>query len=310
MKVHSLLVVASTLCCAESAVNSCLPDFDFRLGSANLLHLGRTLQLPNPKRLIKQSPVKVVKLGSDLNHRTNVNVTLHSHPEDKMVKLLQKEAMRDAYDLTSRMTEGDLLDVGGHIGLTALMFHKLHPTAHVYVFEPAPLNFFYLAYNAMANGADSTRVHLYNRGLSKDGETFVIEYSPDDTPSTRRASLGHSWGSRAKHYHTVHTFNMEQLHRCLPLHRVGLIKLDCEGCEFDLVPSDPRFFSSRARRVVGEFHGWHVTQPGHVGNVSKRQIQRVKSLLCNRERGAEDRLEWLRGPPGWITSHGTPGKGC
>ena len=310
MMARTVLVVASTLCSAESALNNCLPDFDFRGGSTVLLNLARTLQLPNPNALIRHSPVTVVKLGSELSRSTNVNVTLHSYPEDRMIRMLQKEAERDAYDLASRITEGDLLDVGGHIGLTALLFHKLHPTAHVYVFEPAPLNFFYLAYNAMRNGADSTRVHLYNRRLSKDGESFVIEYSPDDTPSTRRASLGHSWGSHTKHYHIVHTLSMKQLWNCLPLHHVGLIKLDCEGCEFDLVPSEPRFFSARARRVVGEFHGWHVTQPGHAGNVSQKLIQKVKTLLCNRERSAEDRLEWLRGPPGWITSHGTPGKGC
>jgi len=276
----------------------CLPDFIVGDNSTSLFDLAHTLQIHNPVKLIEDSPITTIALGrSPSGGGSLVNVTLHSHPADKMVYMLRKEAARDVYDLGSRTTEGDLLDIGGHIGLTALLFHRLHPDAHVHVFEPAPLNFFYLAYNAVQNGVDGRRVHLYNRGLSRDGSPFLIEYSPDDTTSTRRASLGHSWGKLDKSYHTVRSFGMKQLRSCLPLDDVGLVKLDCEGCEFDLVPSDSQFFSARERRVVGEFHGWHVRQPGHIGNVSHRLVRTVRTLLCRRERQREDRIVWLSEPP-------------
>ena len=32
--------------------------------------------------------------------------------------------------------------------------------------------------------------------------------------------------------------SMQQLKQCLPLDNVGLVKLDCEGCEFEVVPSN------------------------------------------------------------------------
>jgi hypothetical protein len=77
--------------------------------------------------------------------------------------------------------------------------------------------------------------------------------------------------------------SMQQLKQCLPLDKyVGLVKLDCEGCEFEVVPSNTRFFSTWKRRVVGEFHAWHLKQPGHTGNVSDEVIRDVKALLCNR----------------------------
>ena len=47
--------------------------------------------------------------------------------------------------------------------------------------------------------------------------------------------------------------SMQQLKQCLPLDNVlGLVKLDCEGCEFEVVPSNTRFFSTSRARVVGE----------------------------------------------------------
>ena len=47
--------------------------------------------------------------------------------------------------------------------------------------------------------------------------------------------------------------SMQQLKQCLPLDNVlGLVKLDCEGCEFEVVPSNTRFFSTSRARVDGE----------------------------------------------------------
>jgi hypothetical protein len=46
--------------------------------------------------------------------------------------------------------------------------------------------------------------------------------------------------------------SMQQLKQCLPLDNVGLVKLDCEGCEFEVVPSNTPFFSTSRARVVGE----------------------------------------------------------
>ena len=153
----------------------------------------------------------------------------------------------------------------------------------------------YLALNAITNGADSSKLRLYNRGLSNDDASFTIEYSPDDTTSTRRASLGHTWGKKPKQYRLVYAMSMQQLKQCLPLDNVGLVKLDCEGCEFEVVPSNTRFFSTWKRRVVGEFHAWHLKQPGHTGNVSDKVIRDVKALLCNRRRRVEDRISGTHG---------------
>lgn len=295
----------------DDSLSLCKPDFDIAEGYDGLAALAKSLNLTRASRLLsaRESRWTQIILGS---RSDAINVTMRSHGHDVMVNMIQREAAKDVYDLGSRSFEGDLLDIGGHIGTTALLYHKLHPSARVHVFEPAPLNFFFLAHNAIANHANASLVRLYNRGLSADGLPFVIEYSPDDTPSTRRATMGHTWGSLPKQYHTVRTLTMSALAKAcgVPLGRVGLIKLDCEGCEFDLLPSEPQYFASHARRIVGEFHGWHVTSTGHEGNVSRPVIAEVKRLLCLRARGAEDRIEWLRGPPGRVTNHGVPGKGC
>lgn len=303
-----MTLMANTLRALEehSGEKACQPTFDSALGLDGLPKLAQSLGLPDAQSLINSSRVRRFRLGANVIKRSSklISITLYSHREDKMIDLLEKEAFRDVYDLASRTTEGDLLDIGGHIGLTSLLFHKRHPDAQIYVFEPAPLSFFYLALNVIKNSAKPSKLKLFNRALSADGRGFLLEYSPDDTLSSRRASFGHSWGGAAKQYHMVQAVSMLQLKACLPLQQVGLVKLDCEGCEFDIVPSDQLFFSNSSRRLIGEFHQWHVTVRNHTGNVSLQAIKLVKSLLCHRERSDEDRIEWLRG------QHTRPRKGC
>ncbi len=266
---------------------------------AELVALGRALRIPGVARLISNGTMMhELRLGDK-------RVQLYGSKNDKMFDLLRKEFGRDTYGLLRYREDdtGTLLDIGGHVGSTALFFHQLHPAQRLHVFEPAPLNFFYLAYNAMHNNA-AAHMRIYHAGLTRDGASFTIEYSPDDTTSTRHAGLGHTWGKLRKVYAEVPAWSVGRLRSCVDLEAVSLIKLDCEGCEFDLVPSMPGFFESEARRIVGEFHEWHLTTHWHEANLSTSSssnfFRPVRELLCaRRNRGGSryqgrDRIEWLR----------------
>ena len=216
------------------------------------------------------------------------------HPDDRMFGMLKKEFGRDAYGLQEfekRDGQGVTLDVGGHIGTTALMMHALDERRVVHSFEPAPLNFFYLAWNAMLHNV--TRLHIYYAGLTRDGGLINIEYSPDDTTSTRRVSLGHSWGTMTKLVSVSTTWSVGRLQKCIDVDSISLVKLDCEGCEFELLPSLKWLFRKRSVRVVGEFHHWHLSQPGHEANLSLHVARTSMRVLCDRNR-ASDRIEWLK----------------
>ena len=119
---------------------TCNSDFDLDGGKSELLRVAHALKLPNPSKLMDKSPTTDVVLGADKHSGRNVSLKIFHHWDDKIVGMLKGEAARDEYDLERHTSEGDLLDIGGHIGVTALFFHKLHPTSQVYIFEPAPLN--------------------------------------------------------------------------------------------------------------------------------------------------------------------------
>jgi FkbM family methyltransferase len=261
-------------------------------------HTGDLLRLPaaqdlltmgvDPLALLSSSPLEQLCLASHCK-------PFRRHKDDRMFRMLKEEFRRDAYGLQEfkeRDGRGATLDIGGHIGTAALMMHALDKHRLIHSFEPAPLNFFYLAWNAMLH--NSTRLYIYYAGLTRDGGMIKIEYSPDDTTSTRRASLGHSWGTMNKLVSSSTTWSVGQLQECIDVPSTSLVKLDCEGCEFELLSPLRWLFLRSSVRVVGEFHHWHLSQPGHEANLSLNVAQTSMRILCNRNRSS-DRIEWLKG---------------
>ena len=275
----------------------CVPDFHGHT-IEDVILLGQQLQVAhNITALMARSPF--------VHYQVNTTkLILHHHPHDRSAGDLVKEIQRDVYGMRqfwsrdATQNRNILLDIGGHIGATAITFVKMHPAATAYTFEPAPLNFFYLAWNTVLNRV-SHSVILRNQGVTSDGLPFTIEYSPDNTMSSRRASLGHSWGSLRKQQHVVRTMPLPLLIQECVAKEVTTVKLDCEGCEFSIVPNHPEFFSRSNQRIMGEYHARHVRDnfwSGHAGNVSEDAIKNTWHILCDRPShadGGADCIEWL-----------------
>ena len=226
----------------------------------NALYLiGRRLGL-DVGLLMSNASVSRVRLGS-----TGPLITVRSDPRDKKTgTLVRREMGRDTYGLLrdeqNGQSESQMIDIGGHVGTTAIFYSLLHPRARVFTFEPAPINVFYLAWNVLANNV-SHAVTIYHGGVSSDGREIRLEYSPDDTTSTKNVEMGATWGKLAKEYVAVPTFRLDHLlSTCGTIHAdsVRFIKLDCEGCEFDIVPANDNFFRTSRSRIVGEFHFWRA----------------------------------------------------
>jgi len=94
-------------------------------------------------------------------------------------------------------------------------------------------------------------------------------------------------------FHHWHLSQPGRLQKCIDVDSISLVKLDCEGCEFELLPSLKWLFRKRSVRVVGEFHHWHLSQPGHEANLSLHVARTSMRVLCDRNR-ASDRIEWLK----------------
>lgn len=165
-----------------------------------------------------------------------------------------------------RIGAGDtVLDIGANVGLFSIWVSLNAPSARVFAFEAASDNFLALAENVRSNrligisphhyavsDGSSDRVTLY-RGVHGGIHSIRPEYR--NWPSSAR-------GTRKTE--TVRTITLARILRRFKIQSVDLLKLDCEGAEYEILFSAPRPALSRIRKIVGEYHDLTAERHGGV----------------------------------------------
>jgi len=164
-------------------------------------------------------------------------------------QVLLRRGGKAEYYLPAALEPKVILDIGSNIGTSILFFHEQFPAAKIYGFEPHPDTFLVLQKNV--GTIPSVEIFNYALGaidkkisLSFDGADFSGFGAKEATSSP----LG-----------TITTAECEVRHagevmKDLGLDRVDLIKIDCEGAEYDVLSSLPEEMLRHCQWIVGEMH--------------------------------------------------------
>mmetsp|Transcript_40638 Transcript_40638/g.72735 ORF Transcript_40638/g.72735 Transcript_40638/m.72735 type:complete len:308 (-) Transcript_40638:1434-2357(-) len=171
--------------------------------------------------------------------------------------------------------QATILEFGGNVGVAAVALGAHYPDATILTFEPMPVNFQFLLHNLRTNNITNVRPH--NVGLSADGKpadfTFFLPFGGSSSTHT---SLHASYLRRHPQDFSkvrVHTVMLSQIRRLYGIQSVDLMKIDCEGCEYSVIP---QLQDMRVARFVGELH---PDMPG----VSHSMFEITIRTLCNQE---------------------------
>jgi len=134
-----------------------------------------------------------------------------------------------------------ILDIGAHIGCFAIYCNALNSKALVFSYEPAPDNFSALKEHLKINHVHNVKIK--NVAVAAESGVRGFNLSED--------SHNHSFfveGSEVK----VQCLGVEQL--LSKFERVDLMKLDCEGAEFEILEAftDEDFF--KVKNFYIEYH--------------------------------------------------------
>jgi len=142
-----------------------------------------------------------------------------------------------------------IIDIGGHAGFFALYAATINPNVSIYSFEPHNENYKMLKENLKQNRIKSVRPK--NLAIAnKIGEVELILSQED---------LNHSI------VHAIETVNETQKVGCTTLEKimqkndlkkVELLKIDCEGAEFQILRSTPQSSFDKIQHIFLEYHDW------------------------------------------------------
>jgi FkbM family methyltransferase len=185
-------------------------------------------------------------------HTYNIHgVALEAYDEtgSESADRVSLELFYDAYGFERiPFAPGDVvIDIGAHVGMVSIYLAKRWPFLRIHAFEPHPANHRNCADNLRAN--DVANVQLSNVGVSADRR-----------PLTLRSLIGNTGGATA-------VFDMPGAHSSpaaasvtlddildaalAPGQRCRLLKIDCEGIEYEILPSP---ILERVDFLAAEFH--------------------------------------------------------
>ncbi len=136
-----------------------------------------------------------------------------------------------------------VVDIGANIGGFSILAARRG--ARVIAFEPFPANFAALERNVQRNGLDTTLVQAAVADTERTSEMFI----PDDGSFTGRYSLHPGRGRRTIR---VACLSLDDVVDRYGLPRIDLLKLDCQGSEYEILFSSSAETLARTRAVIIE----------------------------------------------------------
>lgn len=160
---------------------------------------------------------------------------------------------------------GTVIDVGANLGAFTIYTALLHPQMRVISFEPTPPTYFFFVCNLFLNKVKLLSLNgpgfpwkpgvlpLHGAVGAVEG-TVVISWDPSKTQNAAADSDEPSVKAQGWNKKTVVRY---------PIRRVlegpwvvKIFKIDCEGCEFSVIPALADFLPNRTKieKLVGEYH--------------------------------------------------------
>ena len=164
-------------------------------------------------------------------------------------QVLLRQRGKAEYYLPPALQPEVILDIGSNIGASILFFHEQFPTARIYGFEPHPETFRVLQKNVESLSS----VEVFNYGLGAANANISVPFDGADFSRFMSKDKTADWSGPLTPT-ACQIKNADDVIRNLSLTKVDLIKIDCEGAEYDVLTTLPPDLLRQCKWIVGEMH--------------------------------------------------------
>ena len=176
------------------------------------------------------------------------------HPRSTDMGLIQEIHAENTYQIQ----KGDIsdnsvvIDIGAHIGVFSVLAAAQAENVTVYSFEPEPDNFQLLVRNTARNHLES-QVHPISLAVSNTSTPKKLVRS---TASDTAHSLmpGKSPDDEIKDFVEVNCTTLLDIFRTYEIDKCDILKLDCEGEEYNILLNTPDEILAKVVKIVSEYH--------------------------------------------------------
>ena len=194
--------------------------------------------------------------------KTGLRIKIRVRSTDLMA--LTNVWMINEYDIENfKINTNDIIiDIGAHIGLFSLLVSQLCKTGKILSFEPVRENFDLLVSNLKLNHIEN--VLPFNMAISKNLDKLNLFLNDDQS--------AHSIFPKSSESISVESTSLQKIFEENKISSCKLLKLDCEGAEYEIIDSLPSEYLNKIQNIVMEYHSAD-TKPELVKNL----IQKIKN---------------------------------
>jgi len=180
--------------------------------------------------------------------------------------ILKGETKHGHYDMPKHPKV--VIDIGAHIGGTSILAASLGAT--VYAYEPEKENFDLLVENVKLNGLED-KIHCFNKGIGNPGERKLYLNNINSGCFNLYNETGQT--------ETVEIISFKQAWEENNIKHCDLLKVDCEGCEYEFIPSIPKEWFKKIDQITMELH---LKEEDRIGLIEYlRRFYKVKCIPEN-----------------------------
>ena len=178
------------------------------------------------------------------NTKTGLKIKIRVRSTDLMA--LTNVWMINEYDVEDFEinTNDTVIDIGAHIGLFSLLVSQLCKTGKILSFEPVSENFDLLVSNLKLNHIKN--ILPFNMAVSKNSGRLDLFLNNDQS--------AHSIFSKSSESINVESTSLQKIFEEHKISSCKILKLDCEGAEYEIIDSLPSEYLDKIQNMVIEYH--------------------------------------------------------
>ncbi|WP_288623545.1 FkbM family methyltransferase [uncultured Brachyspira sp.] len=159
---------------------------------------------------------------------------------------------------------GDVvIDIGGNIGTVSIYLAKKYPFLKIYAFEPVKQNYENFLKNIELNNINEDIIKVFNLAITKDRRDVILT-SPFYNSGASNIYDNYSNGIVLNNDISIKSITFDDIFSNNNISKCKLLKIDCEGAEYEILYSANVENLKNCEYMRGEFHKFY-------GENSKRE---------------------------------------
>lgn len=173
------------------------------------------------------------------------------------IEIVEEVVGGDCYELTKMQQHPKVIfDIGASMGAFAKFAHSLFPDAKIYCFEPNPRSFELLQLNCPFAVCINAAIRYDGAVLLTDGEGatgggFITTQEEFDKMAQAKSGADHFIYTILDE---INTTTLEAVCEEFNITSIDLLKIDCEGSEWDIFHNISKETASKVNHIIGEYH--------------------------------------------------------